>query len=433
MKHKRLLGYGAIGLTLTAIGVAFLRPFDLGNLLFRARAAGETINSSITWSPSSSKVVHQQNRISYIGSTYTGLSVVLYADGQYNVGANDFIFSSKKSEFSDYRLRVNAETGSSGSIFRFQSITSVTIVTASSSQSGSGFEVYTDALATSSPVYTGTVSSGEQSFAITTEVTGAHFLTIKPSSTSYSVDIKSVTVNYSCEIGGGGSDANLVSISLSGQTTEFETGDDFVFGGTVTAHYDDTTTANVTSNATFSGYDMSEAGEQTVTVSYTENGITKTNTYKITVSSSAELVLTGTYIYQSRKKYSTPDWTKQNMTITFYSDGSCMWRCVRTNTLGNNFDCKVYFTYVATDTGTNITVEMLHTTYDFKKDGAYNNQGSSFSGGSYDRPIAGGFGGTNVHNDSIVMARDKSTFTVDVYDQSHSYEYYDTFTFVLAS
>lgn len=75
----------------------------------------------------------------------------------------------------------------------------------------------------------------------------------------------------------------LSSISISGQQTEFTTGDQFVFGGTVTAHYSDSTTANVTSAATYTGYNMSTAGNYTVTVSYTE-GVTKTTTYQITVS-----------------------------------------------------------------------------------------------------------------------------------------------------
>lgn len=75
----------------------------------------------------------------------------------------------------------------------------------------------------------------------------------------------------------------LSSITVSGQTTAFETGDDFVFGGTVTAHYSDSTTANVTSSASFSGYDLSTAGNQTVTVSY--GG--KTTTYSITVTQSS--------------------------------------------------------------------------------------------------------------------------------------------------
>ena len=75
----------------------------------------------------------------------------------------------------------------------------------------------------------------------------------------------------------------LSSIAVSSQRTEFTVGDSFEFGGTVTATYSNSTTADVTSSATFSGYNMSSVGEQTVTVSYTE-GTTKTATYNITVS-----------------------------------------------------------------------------------------------------------------------------------------------------
>ena len=79
---------------------------------------------------------------------------------------------------------------------------------------------------------------------------------------------------------------SLSSIALSGSyPTSFYTGDTFSHDGmTVTATYDDTTTADVTSSATFSGYNMSTAGNQTVTVSYTEGGVTKTATYGITVT-----------------------------------------------------------------------------------------------------------------------------------------------------
>ena len=78
--------------------------------------------------------------------------------------------------------------------------------------------------------------------------------------------------------------AALASIAVSGQKTGFTVGDTFSFGGTVTATYADDSTKDVTASATFSGYDMSTAGNQTVTVSYTEGGITKTTSYGITVS-----------------------------------------------------------------------------------------------------------------------------------------------------
>ncbi len=93
-----------------------------------------------------------------------------------------------------------------------------------------------------------------------------------------SVGIKTVTVSYSegevtetttYQIAVN-APATLVSISLSGTyPTEFGQGDAFSSEGIeVTAHYDDNTTADVTANATFSGYDMNALGEQTVTVSY---------------------------------------------------------------------------------------------------------------------------------------------------------------------
>lgn len=106
----------------------------------------------------------------------------------------------------------------------------------------------------------------------------------------------------------------LSSISVSGQTTAFETGDDFVFGGTVTAHYSDSTTANVTSGASFSGYDLSTAGNQTVTVSY--GG--KTTTYSITVTQSSSGTEEGSV---SAASGALEGWTASG-TGSAYADGS---------------------------------------------------------------------------------------------------------------
>ena len=97
--------------------------------------------------------------------------------------------------------------------------------------------------------------------------------------------VKSIVVTYTT---GGDTDKTLTSISVSGHTTSFNVGDDFSFGGTVTATYDDESTKDIPEeNVTFSGYDMSTAGDQTVTVSYTEGGETKTTTYNITVNAVA--------------------------------------------------------------------------------------------------------------------------------------------------
>ena len=107
-------------------------------------------------------------------------------------------------------------------------------------------------------------------------------------STALTTSNKSVTITYggkSCSQSITVNSAKtLSSISVSGQTTSFAVGDTFSFGGTVTAHFSDSSTSDVTSSATFSGYNMNSAGNQTVTVSYTYSGTTKTTSYSITVT-----------------------------------------------------------------------------------------------------------------------------------------------------
>lgn len=72
----------------------------------------------------------------------------------------------------------------------------------------------------------------------------------------------------------------IVSIALSGQKTQFTTGDSFAFGGKVTGAAEDGSTRDVTALCLFSGYDLSKEGTQTVTVTY--NGTIKA-TYEIHV------------------------------------------------------------------------------------------------------------------------------------------------------
>ncbi len=89
-------------------------------------------------------------------------------------------------------------------------------------------------------------------------------------------------------------DPVLQSITLEGNyPTSFLKDAEFSHEGmTVTATYDRGGNKDVTESATFSGYDMSATGEQTVTVSYTENEVTKTVTYNITVNEPARFVVT---------------------------------------------------------------------------------------------------------------------------------------------
>ncbi|MCR5332838.1 MAG: Ig-like domain-containing protein [Bacilli bacterium] len=74
----------------------------------------------------------------------------------------------------------------------------------------------------------------------------------------------------------------LTSIIVQNPKTTYNAGDSFV-KPTVIATYDGST-SHAVDGATFSGYSMVTSGEQTVNVSYTENGITETTSYQITVN-----------------------------------------------------------------------------------------------------------------------------------------------------
>ena len=72
----------------------------------------------------------------------------------------------------------------------------------------------------------------------------------------------------------------LTGITVNATKTTFTVGEVFAFVGTVTANYSNGTTEDVTASATFSGYNMSQAGTQIITVAYEG----KTATYDITVN-----------------------------------------------------------------------------------------------------------------------------------------------------
>lgn len=77
----------------------------------------------------------------------------------------------------------------------------------------------------------------------------------------------------------------LSSIAVSNAKTSYVVDDTFV-KPTVTATYSDGSTDDVKDSAVFSGYNLSQTGNQTVNVSYTYSGTTKTTTYSITVNGS---------------------------------------------------------------------------------------------------------------------------------------------------
>ena len=74
----------------------------------------------------------------------------------------------------------------------------------------------------------------------------------------------------------------LVSIAQTAGQIEFTEGDEFV-KATITATYEDESTKDVTSKATFSTPDMTQVGEKTISVSYKEGEVTAETSYKINI------------------------------------------------------------------------------------------------------------------------------------------------------
>ena len=129
------------------------------------------------------------------------------------------------------------------------------------------------------------------------------------------------------------SSANLDHLVLGGTyQTEFYVGEAFTHEGiTVTAHYDDTSSLDVTSSATFSDPDMSTPGTKTITVSFEENSVTKTATYDITVSPEPPVVLTldfGTNILNLPTENTTAEtgYTYGGYTYTLAAPDAYFWQ-----------------------------------------------------------------------------------------------------------
>lgn len=79
--------------------------------------------------------------------------------------------------------------------------------------------------------------------------------------------------------------AELTSISATVTNLTVEQGQTYVPNATVTAFYSNGTSHDVTAQCSFSTIDTSTTGAKTLTISYTEEGITKTDTKTVTVQS----------------------------------------------------------------------------------------------------------------------------------------------------
>ena len=113
-------------------------------------------------------------------------------------------------------------------------------------------------------------------------------------STSYTIYVKAIgngadyadsDETYLTETTNAAVALTSIEITTPPTTTLFKVGGDYSFAGAVvTATYSDASTADVTESCTTDGStQMSTAGTKTVTVTYTEGGVTKTDTYTMYV------------------------------------------------------------------------------------------------------------------------------------------------------
>lgn len=129
------------------------------------------------------------------------------------------------------------------------------------------------------------------------------------------------SVSWSATYSSGGETKTLDSIILdtSDAPTTFNVGDTFSYEGlSVTANYDDGSDDIVTPTSV-STPSMSTAGQKTVTVTYTEGGVTKTANYTITVNA---VTLVSIEVSDAKTAYYVGDtFVKPTVTATF-SNGS---------------------------------------------------------------------------------------------------------------
>ena len=149
----------------------------------------------------------------------------------------------------------------------------------------------------------------------------------------------------------GESWVSVTSIAVSNPTTEFTLGDEFAFGGTVTATMSDSSQQDVTSSCTFEGYDLDSSGNQTVTVTHVPSGVT--TTYSITVTE--PVVPVSISVSGQKTSFNLGDEFSFDGTVTLtYSDSSkktvtdCTYAGYDMNTAGNQ-------TVTVTHTSTGLT------------------------------------------------------------------------------
>ena len=134
------------------------------------------------------------------------------------------------------------------------------------------------------------------------------------------VTFEGVTTTYDITVAGIiVPEKNLVSIAVGAFKAEYEVGDEFV-KPVITATYDDESTADVTAEATFSGFDSTTVGTKTITVTYEG----KTATFDVEVVGAVVKVATSIEILDAKTSYYKGDLYKEGdvVILVTYEDGS---------------------------------------------------------------------------------------------------------------
>ena len=244
-----------------SVGVAMAIGVGVGVASREAKAVFATAGSL---------AVNARN-LGYTNTTYSNKTDVAVGDEGFKFSTTD-VCKKSGNDVSDFQLKKNTGALWNSVCPSGYTITSIELTNVSggavSVYKGSSANPSDSSVSGNNNVY----AINDSYFAIKAGTTAGYFL---------------LTINYDAQV----SAKTLTSISLSGTySTNFEQGDAFSHTGmVVTAHYDDSSTKDVSSSATFSGYDMSSVGTQEVTVSYAEGGVTKTTTYDIVVSTPAPI------------------------------------------------------------------------------------------------------------------------------------------------
>lgn len=215
---------------------------------------------------------------------------------------------------SGLKLGSSKATGSFTATTKSAAKSNVKSITVKSAKYGSDTGTLTLSVNGSS-VKTGITPGTDATHTFTTATTVNNFGLATSSKRAYISEVSFV-------IEGSSSSATLSSIALSNKTTSYNVGDTFV-KPTVTATYSDSSHADVTNSTTFTGYDMSTAGNYTVTASYTEGSVTKTATYSITVTAKTLSTLTLTGTPSTTTYYAGDGFDSTGLTVTArYTDNT---------------------------------------------------------------------------------------------------------------